>query len=260
MRVSRFAGRVGQIGKPLPDPFPSFRPPADIKFRHGGVSMIAGAPGTSKSVLALNILAKWAKAGLTAVYFSADSDEFTVSKRLASILTSVPSQKVEADYIAGNVSRYVSALTALDQSEFYYKDLRIDGIEQHISAFEAVHGDYPDVIFIDNAINYIDNSSDWRQVADLINQLNTIGRETQSAVVCLHHTSESESITRPPPRHAVQGKVSQIPRVVLTVGYEDQTLYASCVKSTNGPQYPNADVWLQFRVNQALQVQDRWNQ
>jgi hypothetical protein len=45
-----------------------------------------------------------------------------------------------------------------------------------------------------------------------------IARETDAAVFMLHHTSENEGRPdMPPARRAVQGKISQLPELILTV-------------------------------------------
>jgi len=218
--------------------------------------MIAGAPGTMKSIFALNLAILWARAGLTGIYFSADSDDMTVARRVGAMVTGKPDSDVERDYLAGATAPYADAMRALDAIKFVYQDLDISGIEEQVTAFEAVYGAYPNVIWIDNAINYVENASDWTQLMDLTKHLNILARETQSHVQILHHTSESASATRPPPRRAIQGKISQIPRLILTMGAEDMALYVSCVKNTNGPQDPEAQSWIPFNVNSALQVSE----
>ena len=77
----RFAGRIGNIGRKLPDPFNSLGR-ENIHFRRGSTVMIAGKPGAFKTVVALNMVAKWAEHGTSVLYFSADGDEFTVVRRL----------------------------------------------------------------------------------------------------------------------------------------------------------------------------------
>src|ERR1700755_710837 len=79
-------GRVGNIGQRLPDPYRSFGR-EQIHFRRGATSMIAGVPGAFKSVVALNMVKRWADQNITTMYFSADGDEFTVIRRLAGIIT-----------------------------------------------------------------------------------------------------------------------------------------------------------------------------
>jgi RecA-family ATPase len=255
--LRKFAGRTGSLGTPLPDPFDIFDQ-ARIRFRRGGTSLIAGAPGSYKSVLALNMLTKWAETH-SVLYFSADSDELTVAKRLASILTGHDTETVERRMIdpAGR-DRYREVLAQLDNARFVYRSLDMEVIENHLEAFEAVHGCHPDVIFIDNLIDTVDDPTDWGGMIHFIKQCDILSRETGSHVCILHHASESWAQGHPgmpPPSWAVQGKVNQIPRLVLTVASDDSSiLKLACVKNTNGPQYPMANVHHVFHVQPSLRV------
>ena len=53
-----------------------------------------------------------------------------------------------------------------------------------------------------------------------------------------------------------QGKVTQIPRLVLTTAANYQDMLVCCVKNTNGPQDPDAKNPMSFEVGNSLRVQD----
>lgn len=218
--------------------------------------MIAGAPGSFKSVLALNLLTCWARAGLAGLYFSADSDEFTVAKRVGGILTGVPSERVEYDMTRGDVNVYTDALSVMNSVHFIYAQMFMTDIANHVKAFEAVYGDWPDVVFIDNLMSYADSAGEWESMREMTRELDSLARETGCHIVILHHTSESAGFDRPAPRSAIQGKVTQVPRLVLTVAARGLALYWACVKNTNGPQDPGASVISEFLVKPSMQVED----
>ena len=256
--LRKFNGRTGNIGQPLPDVFPSFAL-ARITFRQGATSMIAGPPGSFKSVTALNLMVSWAMAGKSILYFSADSDEFTVAKRVCGILTGDDSDTFEANANSGHVERYESVLASLDQVQFVYKQPDMDSIGRHVAAFEAVHGAYPDVIFVDNLIDTVEDPTDWGGMIAMIRDLDGMARETQAHICILHHASEEWSKShpsQPPPSWAIQGKVTQLSRLVLTVANSGMALYLACVKNTNGPQDREARVILQFLVGPNMRVED----
>lgn len=258
-RIHKFAKRAGEIGKPLPDLYNQFLPPNYVKFRHGGVSMIAGPPGSMKSLFTLNMVARWTvRDGLRILYFCGDSDEFTVVKRMSSILSGVNYFQVEADLVAGNTAPYEEALKIVKKVGWVFDDLRIADIKWHTDAFETVYGDFPDAIVVDNVINYIDNATSWEQAGDLVAQLNVIARQTASAVLALHHTSEDSQYPRekPPPLQAVQGKCNQLPRLTLTTGSADTMFYAACVKNTNGPQDRTGKSVMSFTMSEALRLDE----
>jgi hypothetical protein len=93
----------------------------------------------------------------------------------------------------------------------------------------------------------------------MTNELDKLARETSSHICVLHHASEGWGRAADPvPRAAIQGKISQIPRTVLTCAADNRWLKVSCVKNTNGPQYPDATRWLDFTVSNSLSVTDNY--
>lgn len=237
------------MGKPLPDIFPTFAA-EKIHFRHGATSMIAGAPGSFKSVIALNLLAGWAGAGLSGLFFSADSDEFTVAKRMASILTGCTPEEFEADPM-----RYSGKLAALARTGFVYRSISVEVIARHMRAFDAVHGNFPDVVFVDNLIDAVEDPTDWGGMIRFIRDCDQMARETSAHICILHHASEAwskDNQGKPPPSWAIQGKVTQIPRLALTVAEMDSIVSIACVKNTNGPQDKFARRYQQFHVSGSL--------
>ena len=256
--LAKFHTRSGNIGKPLPTPFDVFDFER-IKFRHGATSMIAGQPGSFKSVFALNMLTRWARMGQTAIYFSADSDEFTVARRCAGIMLDVDQATVEAELTRMNPAwgKYIDSLTSLGDARFEYRAMDIDKIAERLASFEQVYGDYPSAVFIDNLINYAESATDWGEMIDFIGELDALARETRAHICILHHASEGGvKAGAPVPRRDIQGKVTQLPRLVLTTASEGPHLIVACVKNTNGPQYPNADHWMDFVIRPSLQVEE----
>ena len=256
--LRRFAGRTGELGQALPDPFNSFDLHR-IKFRHGAVSLIAGAPGSFKSVLALNILVAWASAGKCALYFSADSDEWTVAKRVGGILTGDAAEYVETELIRGNTAPYIEAMGLLNGTQFVYQQCDIDAIAVNMRAFEQIHGTWPDIVVVDNLIDTVEDPTDWGSMIQCLREFDGLARETHAHFMVLHHASESwakDNPGLPPPSWAIQGKVSQIPRLVLTVGALGTALSVAPVKNTNGPQDPTARMFCRFLVQPSMRVND----
>jgi hypothetical protein len=221
--------------------------------------MIAGKPGAYKSILALNMLYSWTSAGHSAVYFSADSDEHTVARRMAGIITGASADKIDADFERGQFGQYLPALESLGTVRWEYKAYDQEGIDEHLDAYAEVAGDYPDIVFIDNLINFAETSDDWAAMRDMTVDLDAMARKTKSHIVVLHHASEGwGKASDPVPRAAIQGKITQIPRLALTCAADGRWLKVCCVKNTNGPQYPDANHWMSFTVQQNLGITDNW--
>jgi hypothetical protein len=259
---AKFPSRIGNIGSALPDPFNVFGA-NQIHFRHGATSMIAGAPGSFKSILALNMLAEWARLGIGVMYFSADSDEFTVVKRLSGILTGDSLDAIEGKILRRQTRRYVEALRKTDSVQFEYEQMNMATIANRIKSYEQVYGRFPEVVFIDNLIDFAESPDDWGGMLILTRELDALAKEVKAHIVILHHArlrmkenASSPEFGRPPADYEIQGKITQVPRLVLTVAAENMSLRLSCVKNTNGPQTRDASISWRFQVRPNMQIAD----
>ena len=252
--LSKFAARTGRIGRPLPDLYPVLKR-NKIQFRHGATSMLAGRPGTYKTVIALNLMYGWAKTGMEILYFCADSDEATVAKRVSSIATGDSADVVEKSFNTNNVGRYETALQPIDGVRFVYRQLDMEGIANQVFTFEAVYGDFPDVIFVDNLIDFVPRPDDWGGMLLLTKELKELARETKSHICILHHAKIDGDKDKgtPPKEWEIQGKITQIPETVITVGSRMGIVTLDCVKNRNGPDDTG---WLHFRVSDNFRLTD----
>jgi hypothetical protein len=242
-------GRSANTGRPLPEVYKSFTH-NKILFRLSATSMVAGAPGAFKSALAVNLLVRWAQQGVYGLYFSADADEFTTAKRAAAILTSRPVEIVEAGMRGSTAHVYRNALMKMENTRWIYKASDIEDIDRHMRGFESVYGSFPHVVFIDNLLNMSEVGEDWTACREFIRNLDILAREAECHVCVLHHTSESSYEQGfPPPRSAILGKISQFPRLIVTVGVNQDTLNLAVVKNTNGPQDPTGKSFFPMNID-----------
>lgn len=248
LSLSKGYSRSANTGAALPTVYKSFAAEKVI-FRRSATSMIAGPPGGFKSALALNLLVGWVKQGMTGLYFSADADEMTTAKRAGAILTGHTVETVE-DGLRSGLQSYREALTAMDGTRWIYKTSDIEEIDRQVRGFEAVYGEFPDVIVIDNLLNMQEAQDDWAGCRQFIIDLDQIARASQCHVLVLHHTSESAFAPgQPPPRSSIMGKLAQFPRLILTVGVNESTLNVAVVKNTNGPQDPTGATFFPLTVD-----------
>jgi hypothetical protein len=79
----------------------------------------------------------------------------------------------------------------------------------------------------------------------------------------LHHVSEQSeygSPSKPPARRAIHGKVSQLPALILTLGYDPSNgeLKVAAVKNRFGPHFADASDFATLFVNYAAcQISDK---
>ncbi len=267
LTLSKASKRNGRAGKPLPDTFKSFTD-AKVYFRTGETSMIAGVPGSYKSVLGLNMAALWSLSGLLVYYFSADSQEATVQRRLGSILTGDDYETADRN-LRQNAGFYDSQLKRLDNITWEYDRLTsTEEIKDHLEAFELVNGVYPDVVFLDNLCNFTGRFDDWPGMLELVNQMDATARKMKTHVCILHHAKIKEPLRNqdaaaqvktqgwPPRDDEIQGKITQLSRLVLTVAAVDRNVYWCPVKNSNGPQDPKAQRRYGFYVRDSLRIWD----
>jgi KaiC/GvpD/RAD55 family RecA-like ATPase len=234
----------------LPDLFNCLKKEG-IRFRRGQVTMIAGQPNSGKSLFALFY---GVKAKVPTLYISADTDAYTTAIRTAAILTTHETTTIEESFKNTGVELYTDALTNLRHIEFSFDPSpTLDDIDLMIKAYGEKYGEYPHLIIIDNLMNVTAlHDNEWTGMRDIMKAAHHIARETESAVFVLHHTSEAEGDPdRPPARRAIQGKVSQLPEMILTVAMETEQseLRIACVKNRFAKHSARGDQWVPLRVD-----------
>jgi hypothetical protein len=143
-----------------------------------------------------------------------------------------------------------------------------DDIVRHVRSYEAVYGAYPDVIFLDNLIDFVDSPTDFGGMLELIRDMDGLAKEVKSHICILHHaklrdTKKSENgedpkdPMQPPADWEIQGRITQLSRLVLTITAVGLNVNMSVVKNTNGPQTRDASRVFGFDVYGSMQVKER---
>lgn len=217
-----------------------------IHPRMGEVSMIAGPPGAGKSTLALH----WAlKAQRPTLYFSADTHQNTMSLRLTSMITDTEQAVVEP--MMENLDWTASVLNQASHIRWSFESApSLADIELELEAFHEMYGQYPELTVVDNLLDCTHSDGDeWASMRSLLREFKWWARETGSAFLVLHHTSEAVRSDPCPPRSAIQGKVAQTPALILTVGNSQPGFMGVCpVKNRYGPADPSGSAasWLVY--------------
>lgn len=218
LTLTRAKRSMGSAGEPIPTVFKSLAA-WDFHFRRGQLVLVAAGPGVGKSVLSQNLAMR---AGCPALYFSADSDAFTIYKRGAAIVTGHRAKDVERDYKAGNSVFYDNALNALKHVRFdFTAQPGVDDLEDNMNAFALTYGEYPHLVVVDNLINVDPEElaeGSRSSVAAVMAYLKTLAHETNACVVMLHHlTGEYDDGNKIAPMSALIDKVSKLPEQILTL-------------------------------------------
>jgi replicative DNA helicase len=222
---------------PLPDVWIALAN-KQIKFRRGQVCMVAAAPNAGKSMFALIYAVK---AKVPTLFFSADTDTATVMMRAASHLSGHEQLLVESNLLS-NRHYYDKYLSEMESIQFVFDSSpSLDDIELEIKAYVELFGIPPELIVVDNLMNVVSESdNEWAGLRAIMVEFHDMARKTEACVLVLHHVSEQSEYgktTEPPARRAIHGKVSQLPALIITLGFDphNSILKVAAVKNRFGP-------------------------
>lgn len=232
---------TSEAGKDLPEILPALSA-ATIQFRHGQLHVIAGQPGRGKTMLAL-----WyaIKCGEPVLYFSADSDMGTVANRASAVMMHRPVNDIKAMRQTDAVVLIEDELFELNRRVRIDPDPHpsLDGIYEEVQAYIELFGRCPSAIFVDNLMNVqAAHENEWTGMRDSLRAFHGLARETEAAVIILHHVSENESKpNKPAAMKALMGKISQLPETILTVALDGDQYHIAAVKNRDGIADPSAE-------------------
>jgi predicted ATP-dependent serine protease len=254
--LARAVGSKDIGGEPLPTVFRTFDV-NKIVIRRAEVSMIAGTPGAGKSTLALAIALR---SKVPTLYISADTNAHTMAMRLLSMISG-QSQSVAEQMLIENVDESRKVINENSGHIFWSFESApsLVDLDLEVSAFEELWGCPPTLIVVDNLMDIAnDSGEEFAGMRSTIKELKYLARDTNAAVLVLHHTKESYPGNPCQPRSALQGMVAQLPALICTVGTNAPGYIAIApVKNRYGKADPTGDTsfWLQFNP-EVMEVSD----
>lgn len=233
--LARTIERGVSTGDPLPDVYPTLAR-AQVHFRRGNLHMIAGAPGSMKTMFTLDMVRRL---NVPTLYFSNDSDEATVTSRLLANAVQ-QSTEIVADQMVEMPGWAAGHLRPLDNVRWSFSPSpTLEDIEIETEAFAEIYGDYPHLIVVDVLVNvsYYEDT-DHGQVGRILQFLHGLARETRAAVLVIHHCTEAVAGHPCPPRSAIMQKRNELPVLIASVAVSDGTFFFAPLKNRWGPQDP----------------------
>ena len=227
LSIAQAAARRGSAGQPLPNMYSPLRA-RDIEVCKGQLSLIVGPPGAGKSLLANNLVVRM---GVPSLVFILDADQLSAAARFGSIITNDPFAQVKA-----NIDSYTDALSSLRDTQVVFHAMDMDDIRMQVDAYEQRYGLPPDLLVVDNLGNMTSTmDNEWSLLKALCLELDLLARETQCAVLACAHVTDLED-TKPAGRTKILGKISQYPRIILSVGFDPMSLEYNVapVKNSSG--------------------------
>lgn len=233
--LRRSIGKPEVGGEPLPSAFQAFQREGMI-LRRAEVTVIAGLPGAGKSSAALHIAARLKQPTL---YFSADTNAHTMAMRLLAMRSRIT--QVEAETMLKQSPDTAESIL-MEYNHLYWSfesSPTLKDLDEEVRAFETIWGRSPTLIVIDNLMDIAnDGQEEFAGLRQIMKELRFLARDTNACVLVLHHTKEGSYGYPCQPRSALQGMVSQVPAMVLTVGQmasgSDTYLCFSPVKNRYG--------------------------
>jgi hypothetical protein len=221
--------------------------------RHGEVIMVAGRSGSQKSGFAL-----WwtAQMNLPTLYFSADMSGFQASSRLASMATGHTVERVSSGLAEAGVERdfYLNSVSDLNLNFSFGSPIRWQSIDEEIEAWVELNDGYPEVIVIDNLMDFDGAQSGYDTQMETMAGVGELSRATGATVIILHHASDKSWEAKtdpwaPPSRDQVKGGLSEKPELSLSVALEPgtNTFRVAVIKQRMGPSDPTAKRYVALR-------------
>lgn len=205
----------------------------DVGVRASELSMIAGVPGAGKSSLALHVAVF---AGVPTLYVCADTSAWTMVLRTVAMLTGMTQSGVETRIITEGDDWAKEVMSTRAGHIYWVFDSAptLDDIDSEMQAYHEVMGADPELVVIDNLVDVADGDDEWAAARRAMKELKFLARDTGAAVLILHHTSEAHKYDLCPPRAALQGKVAQLPALIVTVHSGAGAMLMCAVKNRYG--------------------------
>lgn len=176
------------------------------KFAPGQVITIAGATGTGKSAVCLNLINKGINLGIPTIDFTLEMDTVSTMDRLVSMRTGIPiSEWYNKDNITSLLPVLKKEREALEGKPFVLIDdpaITLAGIQYQIRDFKAIHKvDYA-VVYIDlvtmvsDFMNLKNGGTLANAIENSINRLNAIAKKENVCIIAVVQFNRTAELTR----------------------------------------------------------------
>lgn len=215
------ARKVRVLAPPLPVQNSTFQQ-AGLVLRRGQFSLVAAAPSVGKTLFATNVALR---TSVPSLYFSADSDEWTVKQRAISILTGMDLGTVEQQLNSEAWDKhYTETLRRSDHVDWCFNsDIDLEFIVDRLFAHAELRGEYPQLIVVDNLGNtVVEQDNEGAELRAACRELQRIARLTNAHVMALHHVKgPKENGTQPILLGDLLWNIGKIPECVFGLHWSD---------------------------------------
>jgi hypothetical protein len=247
----RSLDRGAEAGEALPDVWQTLAE-AEIRFWRSGVTMIAGPPGSGKSVLGLQYAIQ---CKVPTLYISCDMGRFLTAVRAAAILTNQEISLLKREMATAEGREGYRRVIA-DQVRHLYIAYESrptpEDIREIELSFEELWGIPPHALWIDNLMNlYSGSDSEWSGLRDLSQVFHWFAQELGAGVFLLHHTNlVGHDITKPAPMGGIKGQITELPELIVTTAKDGGVMNLCAVKNRHGRADPTGKDYVQLAFDE----------
>lgn len=249
----------GSTGQQLPTPFYPTLEANSVRFWRSQLCLVVGPGGSGKSVFISNLVARWKRPTLA---FLLDQDQATAASRFAATQLDEPFLELKKEL---DSSKVVDTLGELSFIQTDFRAESLEDIQRQLDAYLERYGVPPEILVVDNLGNMTSGYDDeWSTLKALTLELDVMARKYEMLVICAHHTTDAPS-TEPLSRDKILGKITQYPRLVISVACNSfsNEYKLAAVKNSSGKQDPMASEPLVFESNlgnmQIQELQSTWS-
>jgi replicative DNA helicase len=247
-KLARVAKRGLTSGEPLPDAYATLKEQG-IRLYRGGVVLVAGTPGSMKTMFILNLVDKMK---IPTLYISNDSNEMTIVSRMLARRTKQDSRLMR-DKALRDPDWAFRVLSDMDWVRWNFSPSpTLDEIEEEVMAFEELWGDLPHLVVVDilMKVDYVEDGGGTDE--SIVRYLDKLARETGACFVVACHTSENVEGNPCQPLRAVLNKISKIPIMVLTCAYKDGVFFLCPAKNRDGTADATGNRHVTFLIDPSI--------
>lgn len=261
LTLAQSATARGSAGEPLPTVWQRLAD-TGTKFLRGQLALIAAGPGTGKSAFVLSYALR---AGVSTMYFSADSDAYVQLSRSLAILGEINLTEATDMALSDEYDKITEIVGEVPVRFSYDPSPTLRHIEKSIVAYDELYGDYPELIVVDNALDVVlDDTDDGAQALDdLMAWLHDLARTTGACVIVLHHvTGPFNDADKPIPLSGVKGQIGRVPELILTLHKHTNeigpdTLCVSTVKNRGNKADPSGNTFIELEfIGDEMKISD----
>lgn len=223
-----------------------------VTFRHGQLVMVTGRPKAGKSNFVQWLVTQWPDQ--RCLYNCWDMPAMTAISRQAAVVTGDPVTEIlkKFDLEDPTAGYYEDRLDESNVEFSFDRKPTLPDVQEEVDAFVEYHDAYPGVMVCDNLLNIDGAEVDHREQKFILRELQSLASTTGALIFVLHHATEgTKDTSRPPAARETDGKVNQVPDLVLSVANDGEGGFAvSPVMNRNGAMDPAAEnpvrIWCDF--------------